>query len=267
LGIYLSELIDQIQRILPQSDNSVIYYYIQHNDNIIMLDSILPGDMNIYTYDTCVHISSNDRIYFRMHSTDGGKVDDIYWDPEIKFHKDCNTPYWYRDDADEKHITKFKYSEDAIIHDKQYFIAPDTGTVKIDVSISSPAQSDSVRFQIIHNDTYLVNNGYIDAQPFSYTNTIYRNVMPGDSIFFKLNSNTNINWNDIQFNGTIKYENQNNLPNIPSNYIYYPSLHMSIYPRVVRNSYPDYLDSGSYTIVPKLTFIGGTGPSGNVFLQ
>ncbi|MGB3901950.1 MAG: hypothetical protein WBL76_02390, partial [Bacteroidales bacterium] len=262
----------QIQRISPQSDNSVIYYYVQHNDNIIMLDSILPTDMNMYTYDTCLYISRNDRIYFRMHSKDGGKVDDIYWDPEIIFgggvYGDCNMPIEYKNDADEKHIERFKYSEDAIIHDKQYFIAPDTGTVKIDVSISSPAQSDSVRFQIIHNDTYLVNNGYIDAQPFSYANTIYRNVMPGDSLFFKLNSNTNINWNDIDFYAKISYIDITDIPDtVPNNppirtshevldYVYYPSLHMSIYPRVVRHSYPYYLKKGRYIIEPQLSFKG-----------
>ena len=42
---------------------------------------------------------------------------------------------------------------------------------------------------------------------------------------------------------------------------------MSIYPRVVRHSYPYYLKKGRYIIEPQLSFKGGTinGPSGNVF--
>jgi hypothetical protein len=102
---------------------------------------------------------------FRLHSANPIGKDEINWDQTII----DNTAYeYYRyNDPDEKTNYKFQYSQDAVIHDKQVFIAPYKGQIYLTGQISSPAQSDSLQFIVKHNQTLLIDTIYPDNTAFS----------------------------------------------------------------------------------------------------
>jgi RHS repeat-associated protein len=242
-----------IQRVITNSD-ATIHYMIQHNNTVILCDSILPNDTTIYTSNLTIYPQKGDLIFFRMHSDDKSAIDEVVWDPILS--EDYPPVNISTVDADEKERFIFQYSEDAVIHDRQYFIAPFSGNIVLRGNINSPEQSDSLLFLIKHNQTALMNQQYTDAQAFDQNFNYNLSISEGDSILFKLLSNTNVNWNDIDFTAKILYYNiEGQAVDTTSSYYthkYYPSLQMSIYPHFIIPTRPHIFAAGSYDLLPQI---------------
>jgi RHS repeat-associated protein len=251
-GVY--DISGTIQRINTNS-SATIYYTIQKNDVIILCDSILPNDTTVYSTNINVNTEKGDLIFFRMHSDDQNAVDEVIWDPLIT---ESYMPNPITDnDADEKHRYEFLYSEDAVIHDKQYFIAPFSGNIVLSGNLNSPQQSDSLQFLIKHNQTALINQQYADAQAFDQNFNYSLSINEGDSILLKLLSNTNVNWNDIGFTAKILYYSiDGQAVDTSSSYYtvdYYPSLQMSLFPHFIQPSNPNIFPASTYEFVPQIS--------------
>jgi len=247
------EVISDIVRTNAQTGLSHdIVYEIQHNDAFVACGTIGAND---YTPRNNTYIVNNvqegDRIYFRILCDDNMGLDEVAWNTEIhSLNGQANpTPV----DADDKPIFDFKYEDDAVIHDDQYFIAPMDGTISISGSIASPAQSDDLTFvieKIGSTTTTLLNTTYTDGSSFSqilnYTNI---SVSAGDIIKFELISNTNVNWSEIDFDAHIQYDAPAYNP-----IEYYPPLTMTIFPKRNLRSWPVTTNVDGYDFEPVLDF-------------
>jgi RHS repeat-associated protein len=241
-----------IQRINTNSD-ATIYYTIQQNNQILLCDSIISNDYTSHNTNLTVYTNKGDLIFFRMHSKDKKTLEEVIWDPVIT---ESHTPVSISFDADVKEIYEFQYSEDAIIHDSEDFIAPFTGNLVFRGNINSPKQSDTLQFIIEHNQTSLTSQTYADAQAFDQNFNYSLSVNEGDVISCKLLSNTNVNWNDIDFTSIIRYyaidSQAIDTTSVYYNADYYPSLQMSIIPHNILPSSPNILTAATYEFVPQL---------------
>ncbi len=234
-------------------DDDTIYYSIQHNQQIIYCDSILPGDTLSHYFNTSVSADKGDMIFFRLHSNKFTINDEVEWNPKIYTYNilpyDSTTI-----DADEKFTQIYQYSDDIIIHDDQFFIAPFTGKVTVEGSIDSPEQSDDLNFILQNNQGYLIDTIFINAQDFNMSFYYDLQVQEGDSIRFNLLSNSNVNWNDIIFHSLIQYYEIDTISLDTTNQFYslkyYPSLSMKLYPHIFHPSRPLILSAGIYDVFP-----------------
>ncbi len=257
-GKYRIDIISKIKRNEILSKNNLIYYSIQLNDDIIDSGQINFNDTNWHTYHNLLSTEKGDYLFFRLHATQPLGIDEVIWDPEIIIE---DTHVSTKNDADEKNISRFQYSKDAVVHDKQSFVAPYKGNILLTGQISSPAQSDTLRFIVKHNQTFLIDTIYPDNQSFSRQFNYDMPVDEGDSILFKLLSScSNVNWSDIDFTSQILYYQADSLPNLTAadSMSFNIPLQMSIFSKTDLLSSPKYLTAGSYTVYPSLYYSNST---------
>jgi hypothetical protein len=261
----------KIQRITsPNQTAKTLYYSIQKNGIVIYCDSILPGDTIVQDTLLCTSVNKNDELFFRIHSNENSLSDEVYWDMEILSSIiDSCTVIPNMHDADEKPINRFKYSLDAVIHDNQFFIAPFTGKVMLSANLNSPDQSDTLRYVVKHNSNTLINQVYPFAIQFSHTYLDSIIVNEGDTISLTLNSNTNVNWNDISFDCLIQYFFVNGNPidtTIPYYSVkFFPSIQMGLYPKIIQRSVPAFnLNGTNVSVYPQISISGN--PSGKIIM-
>jgi len=262
-----TEITGSIQRINASENYSdTIFYSIMafpsNESPIVYNGSIAPDNIIPITIQREVWLHRGDAVYFRIHSDNTIGFDDVNWDINI-MSPTCvmanNNETLQFGDADEKKLYLYNYEDDIVIHDQQYFVAPFTGSIIIDASLESPAQSDVLSYNILLNQNALYSNTFTDATSFSNTYHLDLNVDQGDTIRFLLKSQSNVNWSDVDFNGKIEYDTivyNNEL--IEKSIKFYPSLQMSIFNNIMCLSRHNTLSAGSYTVQPSLAF-GGLG--------
>ncbi|HBG69166.1 MAG: hypothetical protein A2W93_07790 [Bacteroidetes bacterium GWF2_43_63] len=261
-----------LQRAAPNpAHNTPIHYSIQWNDSVILCETISAHDT--LTHDTSLCITTaekGDRFFFRMHSDEMHGLDDVSWDPVIYSHKgnNCLPPTNDFKDANDKSFYKYQYSTDGFVNDEQFFIAPLSGKVLVKGNISSPAQSDSLNFMIKHNQTVLMDVVYPDTSAFDTTFYYDLNVNEGDSVIIKLASSSNVNWNDIMYDGKVQYyEADSVMIDTLSQYQsidIYPSLQTTIYPNRMRKTGWKNLSSGTHIFYPALQYSVPASANGTV---
>ncbi|MBI5538658.1 MAG: hypothetical protein HY951_01260, partial [Bacteroidia bacterium] len=259
-----------IKRINPSNSNKRIIYNIQVGNSIILTDSIEPNDTIIHFDSICpISVSAGTPVFFHMHSTNPIGSDEIAWVPSVYIVKSCQ-PSTVQYDADENTVNRYNYSKDALLSDQQYFMAPLKGHIILNGHISSPAQSDTLTFIIKHNQSLLTDTIFPDNQSFNHNFNYDLSVNENDSVLFKLNSNTNVNWTDIDFQAKVQYYQADSFPALDTSnaYLsvepYYPSLQMSAFPRAAVISTPHYFTADTFSFSPNITFTNNNSVNGQV---
>ena len=119
-------------------------------------------------------------------------------------------------DADGKRVLHFSYKDDAVVQDGKPFTAIKAGSIRLSANLSSRAKSDTLNYCIIHERYDTTDNSYYisstkcinfaSGQNITYniTDSII-NVNKYDRISFKLESNSNVDWSDINFTSSVLY--------------------------------------------------------------
>ena len=157
--------------------------------------------------DTILHVQKGDRFYFRTESIEKRLYDKVVWDPTFEYHEidgiegplDATLT-----DADGKFIFRFSAKGDYLVDaDRKYHIALDSiSTIKIesDFSINS-GLSDAVTLHIFHNNTDVCApleypaGSVVQNDSFS----LFLQVSKGDSLYFVVESPTNVRWEDLDW--------------------------------------------------------------------
>ena len=185
-------------------------------------------------------------------------------------------------DANGSKLFKYNYSTDAVIQDGKPFISPSAGTVNWSATLRiNHPMSDKLIYSVIYNkyipesDSYIplivgpydgenneprycaiTSNDYTyDENDQEYIYTISANgslrVEEKDQLYFRLMSNSNVDWGSISFKSNINYESIDNVPEESRDTTtYHPSLDMSIYSQQISMSRPVSLPRGSYSVRP-----------------
>ncbi|MBQ6276912.1 MAG: hypothetical protein IJK62_09425, partial [Bacteroidales bacterium] len=174
-------------------------------------------------------------------------------------------------DADGKRVLHFSYKDDAVVQDGKPFTAIKAGSIRLSANLSSRAKSDTLNYCIIHERYDTTDNSYYisstkcinfaSGQNITYniTDSII-NVNKYDRISFKLESNSNVDWSDINFTSSVLYTAGSDTAT------YHPSIGMSIYSKQINLSRPVWLTAGNYSIRPDSTQIANLNTTADVYL-
>ena len=171
-------------------------------------------------------------------------------------------------DADGKRVLHFRYDEDAVVQDGKSFTAMKDGNIKLSANLISGAKSDTLNYCLTHEHYSATDSSY------TYTTTICKtlnsgqninnsivdstiNVAKYDRLSFRLESNSNVDWSDIQFTSSVKYIGDSDTAT------YHPSLGMSIYAKQVSLSRPVLLNAGNYSVRPDSVLMPMVVPNTN----
>ncbi|MEG2070500.1 MAG: hypothetical protein RR034_03910, partial [Bacteroidales bacterium] len=159
---------------------------------------------------TQLSVTRGDRFYFRLESLDKRLYDKIHWSPRITYIPSNRPPTNETKDADGKTINTFHAKEDFLVNPLRRYYISLPGNSKIMV------KSDfSIKQRLSANVTMKIyRNGFpvMPARTFPKGNTVAHrldsvmlNVQCGDSIWFELSCNSNVKWNDIEWNTLFYY--------------------------------------------------------------
>ncbi len=150
-----------------------------------------------------IDVSKGDNIYFRVQSIDNGAYDQVNWTPEI-FYADQDTSLI---DANGKHVYKYRADEDYVFTAPNGFMAtPIAGVINIESHLFIPATSDDVIVEILHNDD-IIEKIEVDWKQ-GYNDSIViknREVEKEDVFSFKIKTNSNIKWEEINWKPFVYY--------------------------------------------------------------
>jgi RHS repeat-associated protein len=230
-----------------------VHYSVQYNTSIKKKEKINRSDYNTHTWDSTITLVKGDRIYFRLRSFENRSFDKVLWNPTIYYTAiDTNTV-----DADGKKVSLFTPSNDVLVNNKQTFQAPYTGKVRIRGTMTSSELSDSIFFKVKKGNIIYKDTTFDDNTVINYSINDSLSVTEGDSITFNAFTNTNIDWNKINYNFKIYYYRADSVI-IDTNSIYSrievrPMMKYNLYQDTKQRTYPYIVASRSRTITPVIT--------------
>jgi hypothetical protein len=150
-----------------------------------------------------IEVDKGDNIYFRVQSIDNGAYDQVNWTPEI-FYVDQDTSLI---DANGKHVYKYRADQDYVFTAPNGFMAtPIAGLINIESHLFIPPTSDDVIVEILHNDD-IIETIEVDWKQ-GYNDSIViknREVEKEDVFSFKIKTNSNIKWEEINWKPFVYY--------------------------------------------------------------
>ena len=180
--------------------------------NAIVYDKILTKTDTITSIpSTHLAVNRGDHIYFRVESMDKKRYDKVAWTPQINYTKYGNNTLSTNEqnslDANGKHIYKFNASEDFLINPNTKYAMPFDGRINI-ISTRKISEylSDNVDFIIKKNNIPLFL--FADERDIvDETNEISSiPVETGDSIEFRVECLSNVNWQAISWDISLYYD-------------------------------------------------------------
>lgn len=247
-----------------------IQYSIQYNGAIIKHDTINESNYNIHANDTSISVHKGDRIYFRLQSRYTRIFDVVDWKPNIYYLDQYSNPDTNRIDADGKKVKLFKTSDDLLINNKQLFQAPYQGKVRLKGSMNSTALSDTIKFSVKHNTSFIIQDTFPDNTAISYSIDTILNVVEGEEISLFAYTNTNINWNNIDYNFKISYTESDSITidttSEFSKIEVRPILQYNMFQKTLSASLPySITNAGTYNFAMDTAAINGTGNGEIIF--
>ncbi len=160
-----------------------------------------------------ITVTKGDRIYFRVQSVFDGAYDQVQWTPTISY--TLQTPDLV--DANNLPVYEYNSGDDFIISAPMSTGMAIDGEVTIEGTFIKPITTDDVTVEIIKetNGTQQV----VWQQDFGWNTTVNQNitldqtVLQGETFYFKVLANTNIDWAALQWNPKVYYTVSND-PNI-----------------------------------------------------
>jgi RHS repeat-associated protein len=155
---------------------------IQHNGAELWSVTINGGDYSSYSPAnvSSVHVTSGDRIYFRVGSQDDGASDKVSWDPLISYLNVSPTP-----DANGLDVYSYQGSHDFTLagyNDLSAFV-PLTGTVHVEGDfIKTNKTTDDITLEILRNDAIVATQTITRSQTGAFPFVQDVNVLAKDPI-------------------------------------------------------------------------------------
>ncbi|MGD9492360.1 MAG: SpvB/TcaC N-terminal domain-containing protein [Bacteroidales bacterium] len=239
-----------------------IKFSIEHNNSIVLIDSIntqntgnLPVSANIQ------NVQKGDKIFFRLFDRDNVNLNEVYWQ--------CSAYYSAQDtlrkDADNKKVFKFESNLDYTTTGKSLLEMPFDGQIRIQGSISAPALSDTVRFQIKKNDVIIKEKVFLDNVSISYSLDTIINIDSLDKLQFFLYSTTQVEWSAVSSPFEVSYTVVNTTPPFTPDPTtengtirYNPIIEYSLFPNDYKPSVPYYFGTEKYYPTIHLVFSDNT---------
>lgn len=194
-------------------------------------DTIPANDTSWRLFDGCpmqnLAVDRGDRVYFRLHSIMDGTEDRVEWDPVVTYtHVDApdigndipspSSPE--RMDANGKDIYSFRASTDFLLANEQGIIFQDPGTVAIDGTFFKPPTSDDIVVEITRWNTDGLLLETVRQTPYAWNETgtfqLYDEVDVGEGEYlrFMVQSNTNVEWQEVAWHPLVYYISNDNVP-------------------------------------------------------
>ncbi len=172
---------------------------IQYTGTELWNSTMAPDDFSPHTPTGvgAINVNKGDKIYFRVQSVFDGTDDQVSWDPVITYSE--HTPDITN--ADAQPVYEFHASDDYVLASLQSLSVPIDGTITIEGNFIKPITSDDLEVQIINEATGTV----IWQQTYGYAQTANDvineslSVTAGDTFSFKVSSDTNVDWSELQW--------------------------------------------------------------------
>jgi RHS repeat-associated protein len=165
-----------------------------------------------------LNINKGDRVYFRVQSKFDGAYDLVQWDPIINYVEEVDPII----DPNGKNQARYQASDDYVLAAPQVVTMPLKGDISIQTLFEKKVTSDTVRLVVGKKDTTLLFEKKYASDELALDSINISNI-PIDSldfIAFKIHTNSNINWADVNWkpwlfytsfaNGNPVYDNQGN---------------------------------------------------------
>lgn len=245
---------DSIQRIQPTTSAGINYpkrdelkYSLEVNNELIWSKIIGPDDFSsIYGYEKTIQVDSGALVFFRLQSVFNGAYDELYTDPEIKYDSVFISDSEFESSG--LQANRFKASEDFLVASSQRITLPYDGEIVVAGDFVKPQTSDSLTLEVIltteDGDTIVFDPGFAwDATTtFELNDTI--SVDSANDIRFRIKSNTNVEWSDLEFIPEVYYisaiSNGDTLEMLDSmgnpKFVFYSAVEYAMKNQVIRRS-------------------------------
>jgi len=154
-----------------------------------------------------VAVQKGDRIYFRVQSVFNGAYDQVHWVPEITY---SNLDPALTD-ANGLPVFRFQSDKDFLMSAPLSVGAPFDGTIQITGEFTKPVTSDSVvvtlmkKAKLNNVETILVEHHLNWDQATTVPMATSLQVKKGDQLFFRVFSETNLDWTALQWDPLVFY--------------------------------------------------------------
>jgi RHS repeat-associated protein len=167
-------------------------------------------DANDYTSKTptgvsAVTVQKGDHIYFRVQSIFNGAYDQVHWTPQITY--SSHVPGL--NDANGQPIYQFQSDKDFLMSAHLSVGMPIDGTIHIQGNFTKPVTSDSIVVTILKEKknvfTPLLEQHINWNQAVTVPVSIDQKVAKGENLFFRVSSQSNIDWTSLNWNPNVSY--------------------------------------------------------------
>jgi RHS repeat-associated protein len=247
---------------LQSHDVDGVVYSIQDSSTLLHWERINASDYANHQWTSgSRQVIKGQRIYFRLQSREDRKWDDVYWDPIIHYTIIGGTNIdSTKTDAEGKKIAVFRASDDVLIYQKESFIAPYPGKIRIRGTLNVNQVSDTVRFKIIKGNTVIRQISFNPNTTVNYYSSDTLSILADDSIRILAYTRSNVDWNKISNNYLLYYYHSDSISidtNSQFNKLeYMPILQYNMYPNTLERSVDKLLSTGTWTIQPQIGISG-----------
>jgi RHS repeat-associated protein len=158
-----------------------------------------------------INVQPGDRIYFRVQSIFNGASDQVHWVPEVTYSNHTNG----LNDANGLPLFKFQSDKDFLMSAALSVGMPIDGIIHVSGDFNKPITSDNVVVRILKKAK---SNGLMTTlleQTISWDQagiipvSIDQQVIKGDELYFRVLSQTNIDWTALGWNPVVAYTASN----------------------------------------------------------
>lgn len=232
-----------------------VKYVIQYNNNTILFyQKISPSDYSEHEWNQSnISVSKGDKFYFRLQSVIDKKFDDVIWEPEFTYTRvnDVITDTSLND-ADGKKIYIFKAKDDLLINDKQKFISPYNGLVRVKGTLNVNPISDSLYFKVKYGNTVWKQVAYASNTSASYSIDDTLSVKADSSLTFSGFTYTDVDWNKLDYDFEVTFLTIDTLTLDTNDYsqkiVIRPMMEFNIFQNIKQVSKPYTFTAGNYMV-------------------
>lgn len=150
-----------------------------------------------------IQVQRGDQIYFRVQSIENGEFDQVYWNPKIQYQTSAPS----KTNANGLGVYEFNAGDEFLLTALAEVGVPIDGAIRLQGSYTKKVTSDSVRVVIREEGQGAVLwqrvYSWDDTTTVSYDTTF--NVSVGMRYTFNVETNTNIDWNSVEWSNYINY--------------------------------------------------------------
>lgn len=162
-------------------------------------------------------VNKGDRVFFRVGSISNGSYDQVSWAPIVEY---TTLPFDLKTDVNRKSYKKYDAQKDFKLSALQKVSMPEKGRIRIESRFLKPVTTDNLQLEIIREitnpqdtndpdrvistDTILVRK-YSWREEAEKDSVIELDVQEGHHLQFKVHSNTNISWADVDWKVRLYY--------------------------------------------------------------